>query len=81
MVGRGGCSGRLCGWVDDGRMRSLPGVAAAGAVATRTGREKAPPTVGLAGPFRDELYFDLSLSPTPELPRSYFAGLLISRYF
>lgn len=42
---------------------------------------KGPADDGVGGAFGGELYFDLSLSPTPELPRSHFAGLLISRYF
>ena len=43
-VGRGGCLGRLFGRHRDGRMRSPPG-----AVATRTRREKTPPTEGRRG--------------------------------
>ena len=44
MVGRGGCSGLLCGRRCDGRMRALRGTAAAG-----PGRAKAPPTRGRRG--------------------------------
>ena len=44
MVRRGGCSGWFFGRRCDGRMRSP-----VGAAATRTGREKAPPTRGRRG--------------------------------
>lgn len=63
MVGRGGCSGWLCGWFYDGRMRSPPGAAATG-----PGREKAPPARGRRG-----------LEQPSVCPSSYCAGELISR--
>lgn len=60
VVGRGGRSGRLCRRRGDGRRCSLTGAAAAaGAVATRTGREKAPPTKGRRGLLRFREIADL----------------------
>lgn len=44
MVGRGGCSGRLCGRRDDGRMRSRAGNPEAHLLRAREG-----PADGMAG--------------------------------
>lgn len=48
----GDWGGFASGAVTGGCARRRVLAAGAGAVATRTGREKAPPTVGLAGPSR-----------------------------
>lgn len=83
MVGRGGRSGRFCrrrcdGRADDGRMRSRTGGATgAGAVATRTGREKAPPTWGRRGLKYEPYSAGFSSSLSLDLSNG-FAGSLVS---
>ena len=74
----GAWSGSLGGTVTGGCARRW--AAAAGVIATRTGRAKAPPVWGPVGPFRGELYFDLSSSPLSELSRGS-AGSLTRVYF